>query len=228
MHRRLVHLCIVAATTLATGRHVLIPVHPKQPSNVTRTTSNGTTSPPNGTCRFSAPVASQSHCGNLSDVCARPDEHVTKSDLVIPVLIWLCVFAVAYMPTLLLSSSSKLHQLKAGIVQLIFVFLLVISGYLLFPFHRSGAYCITLHATVFLLLHPARAILMIGNSAYHMLRLLGVVLVLAFAWHLGPPVPVVFSPEISFCCGAMWHLVGLGLVDVICSVLVFVLYSVFI
>lgn len=224
MHRRLVHLCIVGATTLAMGRHMSILGHRDE---MNTTVLNTTKSTSNGTCRFTSNTAVKPLCTNLSEICFEVDTHVTRENLMIPVLIWLSVFTIAHMPTLLLSSSSKLHQLKAGVVQLTYALLCSVAASLLFDWYPTGAYCLLLHCIVFLLMHPARTILVIGNKVDCLIRLLGVLLLILYAWHMGPAVPVLFTPELSFCCGAFWHFVGIVLMDMTCAAALFLLYSVF-
>ena len=155
---------------------------------------------------------------------------IAPNHLLAPFALPYAAHVVAHMPTVLLSSRSRVSTIKQALAGFAAVFLGFEAVGWAF---RSGepnhplAYALSLHWALVLLSQPAPPALVIGPHAHAAVHAAAAVALLVGAWQLGPPLPVVDLPGFPAGRGPGAHLVCLLGVELLGPLLLHCLTRVF-
>ena len=164
-----------------------------------------------------------------SESCAAPafpPPTITDMHIIYPLLIPYAAQAIIHMPTLLLASQSRVAHIKQALVSIVTVGMgVALNTWIL----RGGsqdppvAYALSLHWALFLLAQPPHPTLAIGAWAHRAICTLGVAILAAAAWQLGPPLPVIDVAGLPGCQGATAHLICMLATDLLGPVFILIL-----
>lgn len=152
--------------------------------------------------------------------CSRSDPLVLPQHILFPLGAAGCVVLFAKVPTLLLASQTRIRDLAASTVQV--VFLTAVMGctaalYLVCP---SWAYALSCHVAALIITRPPPPTLLMHRHVYASAQSVAIVVVVVWAAQLGPALPVIDSPGMSGCCGAMSHLLAWAVTQTVVEALV--------
>jgi len=154
-----------------------------------------------------------------------PPPTITDIHIIYPLLIPYAAQAIIHMPTLLLSAQSRVTHIKQALVSVVTVAMGVALNTWILSGNRNPpvAYALSLHWALFLLAQPPHPTLAIGAWAHHAVCTLGVAILAAAAWQLGPPLPVIDVAGLPGCHGATAHLVCILATDLLGPVVILIL-----
>jgi hypothetical protein len=163
-----------------------------------------------------------------SESCAAPvfpPPTITDMHIIYPLLIPYAAQAIIHMPTLLLAAQSRVTHIKQALasVATVGMWIALAAWAPAEAWNPPIAYAMSLHWALFLLAQPPHPTLAIGAWAHHAVCTLGVAILAAGAWHLGPPLPVVEVAGLPGCDGATAHLLCLLFTDLLGPALMHVL-----
>ena len=181
---------LLGATTMAAGRHNL----------------TATPTPLEGLCGRD-PLAT------LSEQCFPADTRVRPEHVLFPLLLPCGVALVVNVPTLLLPSRFRAHQLRVATAHITAAWAAVVLCAYAYRSHPALAYALALHSSAFLLALPPDPGVLLGRGPERAARWSCTAALLLGAWYLGPPLPLLDVPGLSRCCGSAVHLAALLLPD---------------
>lgn len=163
-------------------------------------------------------------CSSLASDCAFSDTLVHPDHILLPLLLPCFPLVVAHMPTILLSSRSKIKDIQGAAARSLVLWLALAASVWAFrEGHGTLAYGISIHWAMLMLCLPARPSVGIGDGMEVACRWLCLLALFAYAAHSGPPMPVLDAPGLSRCCGSAAHFAGWISVDLLSPVVLFFL-----
>jgi hypothetical protein len=108
------------------------------------------------------------------------------------------------------------HDIKSATAKVLLIWIAVMA--ITWVYYGQGgsiAYALSLHTSLYLLSLPASSTIVAGQWADKLTRSAVIGLVIMCAWQVGPPLPVLDTPDIHGCCGAASHLAGILIPDII-------------
>jgi hypothetical protein len=158
-------------------------------------------------------------------VGAVPLPSIPDAQIVAPLLVPYAALAIIHMPTILLASQSRVTHIKQALasVATVGMWIALAAWAPAEAWNPPIAYAMSLHWALFLLAQPPHPTLAIGPWAHQAVCTLGVAILAAGAWHLGPPLPVVEVAGLPGYNGATAHLLCLLFTDLLGPALMHVL-----
>lgn len=180
--------------------------------------------PINGNPNETLKKSTSQTCSSLESECAFSDTLVHPDHILIPLLLPCFPLVVAHMPTILLSSRSKIRDIQGAAARSLVLWLALAASVFAFrEGHGTLAYGISIHWAMLMLCLPARPSVGIGDGMEVACRWLCLLVLFAYASHSGPPMPIFDAPGLSRCCGSAAHFAGWISVDLLSPVVLFFL-----
>ena len=146
--------------------------------------------------------------------CHEVDRLVTVHDTLVPVGLYFGACLLVYTPSLLLASQTRLQQLQEATMRVVALALPLAATWHLQATQPAYAYATCTHWVASLLCHTPHTAPLVGRAFHRAVSACAAAALLAYAWGVGPPLPVVDSPVAPMCCGAGAHLTGLAVAAV--------------
>ena len=150
----------------------------------------------------------------LHDPCLSVNESATVQSALAPLALYFCAFVVLYTPSLLLASRTRLAQLQEATFLVACLAPILVLIWQLQATRPTLTYAISVHWVIGLFSCTPLVTPVAGIRFHTVLAWAAGLTVLVYAWGFGPPLPVVDSPVVSQCCGAVTHLTALAVTDV--------------
>jgi hypothetical protein len=135
---------------------------------------------------------------------------VQPTHVIAPFALPYAAHIVVHMPTLLLSSRSRVSTIRQALADFAAIFLgFQAAGWAFRSGDHALAYALSLHWSLFLLSQPPHPGLIIGSHVHTAVHAAALAALVWGAWQLGPPLPIIELPGFPALPGASSHLMCL-------------------